>query len=401
MAVRRLDRGGELQPPKRLPNGWLRLDAYFTRTGVLLYRNPDGTVRRELRLPEEVFKADSLETLKMVPVTDGHPSEFLDSSNTAKYQRGHTGESIRNDGTRLGGSVMVIDSKLAGELERGSKREVSCGYTCELEESPGVTESGERYDCIQRGIVYNHVAIVERGRAGPDVRVRMDKSDAIEVSADSTQQHHEDRTEVATVKTRIDGVEYDVPEQAAQAIAKVEKAHADELAKLRADGEATAKRAEQLQAKLDTAAEELKKKDEELKAAPERLKSQIAVRAALEASAREHLGSKVKLDSLDDKQIKLLILERLNPKFDSKGKSDAYIDARLDSEIERIAREKDDAADADVALDRARTTVDGGDHEDEEDGEGTASLSAAEARKKMIQRHQDAANSWRKKDNAA
>ncbi len=55
-------------------------------------------------------------------------------------------------------------------IESGEQREISCGYHYDPEMVPG-TFNGEPYDGIMRNIRGNHVAIVEEGRAGPDVVV--------------------------------------------------------------------------------------------------------------------------------------------------------------------------------------------------------------------------------------
>lgn len=171
--AQRLDRGIALQKPTKLSNGWMRIDGRITRTGVFTYRLPDGKLRRELRLPEEVFKADTMQSFALVPVTDEHPPAFLDATNTKEYARGSVAGTLRQDGQFVAGEMLVTDADLIAKLEGGKAREISCGYTCDLEESPGEL-NGERYDAIQRNIRGNHVAIVERGRAGPEARVRMD-----------------------------------------------------------------------------------------------------------------------------------------------------------------------------------------------------------------------------------
>jgi hypothetical protein len=40
----------------------------LTRVGIFEYRRPDGSIRRELRLPEEVFAQESLASYKGKPV---------------------------------------------------------------------------------------------------------------------------------------------------------------------------------------------------------------------------------------------------------------------------------------------------------------------------------------------
>ena len=40
--------------------GFFYDEPILTRTGIFDYKNPDGSIRRELRLPEQVFDPDSL-----------------------------------------------------------------------------------------------------------------------------------------------------------------------------------------------------------------------------------------------------------------------------------------------------------------------------------------------------
>lgn len=171
--LERLDRS-ELRRPERHPSAYLRVDAHISRAGVFVYRNPDGTERREYRPPEEVFKADSLRSFELLPLTNEHPAiGLLSPANARDYQVGTVGQDVRKDGEFIRASLVVTDGDTIADLESG-KVELSCGYVCDLEESSGVTPEGERFDCIQRDVRGNHVALVSTGRAGRDVRVRMD-----------------------------------------------------------------------------------------------------------------------------------------------------------------------------------------------------------------------------------
>lgn len=169
--VFRTDRS-ELRSPVKLPNGFMRVDGYLSRAGIFEYRQPDGKIRRELRPPEEVFKVDSLASFASVPITLDHPLPgLLTAQNAAQFAVGSVGEP-KPDGDKVRASMLITDARAIAALERG-KTQVSCGYTAEVEETAGVW-NGERFDVIQRNIVANHVAIVDVGRAGPEVRVRMD-----------------------------------------------------------------------------------------------------------------------------------------------------------------------------------------------------------------------------------
>lgn len=170
----RLDFGG-LQKPKKMANGTVKVDAYLTRTGVFPYLQQDGSIRRELRHPDDVFNADSIESLSMAVLTLDHPTVPVTVNNAKSYGVGHVGDVSVNQ-NKLQAPVMVTDASAVEDLMSGRKKEVSCGYWCDLEDVQGVY-NGERYDARQRNITYNHAALVARGRAGPEVAVRIDRAD--------------------------------------------------------------------------------------------------------------------------------------------------------------------------------------------------------------------------------
>jgi hypothetical protein len=103
-----------------------------------------------------------------------------DGRQRGQVPRGHGRRAGAADGEFVATTIVVENADAIRAVEQG-KRELSCGYECELEEKPGVTADGQRYDAIQRNIRGNHVALVTKGRAGPDVRLRMDANDAEQV----------------------------------------------------------------------------------------------------------------------------------------------------------------------------------------------------------------------------
>lgn len=158
------------------------MPAAVTRTGVLRYRDGTGREWGEYRPPEEVFATDSLATLRAAPVTDGHPSEMVRADSWTALARGHVDGAPVREGSLVVVDLAVQDAALVGLVESGERREVSCGYDCDVDPTPGVTPEGERYDAVQRAIRYNHVALGPRGwgRAGAQVSLRMDGA-AVEV----------------------------------------------------------------------------------------------------------------------------------------------------------------------------------------------------------------------------
>ena len=379
MAVRRYD-AGSLKRPERLPNGYVRADGYLTRAGVFVYRNADGTERRELRLPEEVFRGDSLASFGLMPITDDHPPELLTAENTKRYQVGTIADP-RRDGDHVRAGLLFTDAATIAKLD-GGKVELSCGYTCDLELTPG-TWNGERYDAIQRSIRGNHVALVEVGRAGPTARVRMDTGDAAMVASPSQGDHRSpDREKPNMRKIKIDGIEVEVSETAAALFEKFERdmrtkldSATSEATTAKAALDKVTARADQLDA--DLKAERTARADADK---PEALNKRIAERVALVTEASKHLDKGTKLDTLDDAAIRKLVAEKITgTKLD--GKSADYIAARYDAAIESKAK---------AAVAGARAAANGGEGERTDAGAETDPEKAA--RERMIERNRGA---WR------
>jgi hypothetical protein len=161
-----------LRPVERLPDGRVRVDAHLTRCGIFEYRNPDGSTRREYRPEEEVFNTRSMRSFALVPFTDDHPPDLLSADDAASFTRGSTGNTVVRDDDHIRTEIGVFDRATIQKMDAG-KLHVSCGYTCDLEETPGFHPVWGHYDAIQRNIVGNHVALVDMGRAG-SAAVRMD-----------------------------------------------------------------------------------------------------------------------------------------------------------------------------------------------------------------------------------
>lgn len=116
------------------------------------------TVRRS---PEEVFSETALASFEGKPVTDDHPPELLTPDTVTMYLKGHA-ENVRRGAGEWQDYVVadlhVQDRGLIDAIQRG-KREISCGYECEY-----VHNADDTYS--QKNIRGNHIAVVERGRAG-------------------------------------------------------------------------------------------------------------------------------------------------------------------------------------------------------------------------------------------
>lgn len=152
--------------------GYIKGTAIVTRTGVFKYKNADGSDRFELRHPDDVLNIDSLETLKHIPITNEHPNQLVTSENADTLSVGMTGEMVSVDDGEISTSIIITHKDGINAVNSG-KQELSLGYSLDVEEEAGVY-NGEVYTHRQSNINYNHLAIVEMGRAGRSARLNLD-----------------------------------------------------------------------------------------------------------------------------------------------------------------------------------------------------------------------------------
>lgn len=144
-------------------NGFVVLEARPTGVGVLKYPDGKGGFIRELRRETEVFKPESMATMALKPFTLMHRGRHLDSKTAKRFMHGMTGENIRQDGDFIACKISIVDEKAIEGIEDGSMVELSPGYSCKIDKTPGEWR-GERYDQEQINIVYNNVSGVDKAR---------------------------------------------------------------------------------------------------------------------------------------------------------------------------------------------------------------------------------------------
>lgn len=162
---------------RKTRDGYLVASAKTARTGIQTYtagelglsdRAPTDVIR-VYRSPEEVFSKDALASMAHRPVTVDHPSEMVDASNWKKHSVGMTGDEVARDGEFVRIPLTLMDQAAIVAWE-GGRKELSWGYTCDLDFTDGVTPQGEAYDAIQRGIRANHLATCRNARGGSELR---------------------------------------------------------------------------------------------------------------------------------------------------------------------------------------------------------------------------------------
>lgn len=360
--VTRLDVGGRLRSPRRDGRGFLRADGYASRIGVLKYPQADGTVRRELRLPEDVFSSTSLATFDGAQFTDDHPPEMITPANARRFGVGVIVGEGRRDGDHVAVTIHVVDGKTIEKMERGDARELSVGYRVDLDPTPGEHPVYGKYDAVQRNIEVNHVALVPRGRAGETAAVRMDgadvavaewddESDATCVPSETRYNHdHKQGTD-----HMADPQKNDATVESLTKMLEAEKARADEATKRAdkadADVKAATERADKAEGERDALKSErtdaanklaeVTKERDELKAERDALKvradaAESPDRLDIRVAAMRVLGEDVKFDGKDDIAIMTDVVNKLQPDLPLKteeGKpapSPAYVKARFD-----------------------------------------------------------------------
>ena len=327
------------------PQGYIRADAYATRAGVFSYQYADGTVIRELRHPDDVFSEDSLKSLQQIPMTDDHPEYALDSKNTKDFQIGFTGEKVKiseNEFVQVG--VTITDSEAIQKIMDKEKEQLSCGYDCEVVMEQGIYEpTGELYDCRQKKIVYNHVALVKYGRAGDQVKLKLDSKDAVLLENQKTTMPPEKKSvqskvdkkgEVKMFKITLDGKEFEVSKDVYDAF-MAEKVKMDEASKEK-DSEI-----EVIKGKADSLekiSQEQAKKIEETKLTDSELLKRADSVLKIKEFAKKVLGKdEIHFDSVLD--IKKQVLTHVHGEEFVKDKSDDFISGAF-STVEGIREDQ-------------------------------------------------------------
>lgn len=155
---------------RETPEGFLLcLDVPLTRTGAFVYganetpleADADGKITM-WRNEEEVFSPDTIASFEGKPITIDHPEGFVGPDNWKELAVGVVQNVRRGSGAdsdKLLGDLLITDAQAILLVKQGL-REVSCGYEAEYTQ----VDAGEGQ---QSDIIGNHVALVERGRAGP------------------------------------------------------------------------------------------------------------------------------------------------------------------------------------------------------------------------------------------
>lgn len=328
------------------PEGYLKCDACIAVPGILKYPK-----RVEYLPPEECFDDESIETAKLKPIVmdhafDGIQYNTIDAKNITQYQIGYSGENIKKDKGVIINVLITHKDSVDHILEKhreGKYVELSMCYKCSVVGISGETPDNKHYDAIQTKRRYNHLSVVEKGRAGQEVRLKFDKKgvnlmgkkiytkNAIKLDSFSS-----DAINVSVTEENVEAFDR-VTDKFDEAINVIEKQDTIIKNKISENSE--------LQAKYDQAQEISDTQKQTIadlrNPNSEAFQSILTERRALEQAAEMF---KVDCKDLDNKSIKLAVIKNTCEKFDAtKEYADEYINGRFSAIVELFDKETFDS----------------------------------------------------------
>lgn len=325
------------------PEGYLTVNVPITRPGVFPYQRQDGTVQMEAKLPEDIFSDRTIYSARSKPVTDGHPDVPVTVDNYQSYAKGMSHTDSRVEDFKLYISLTVTDKALIEKIHDGYN-EISIGFLSDVVAESG-TYNGDQYEYVQRNVEINHIAIVEKGRAGPEVAIRSD-SDAWQI--DSEEDNNKGGTTL--VKYKINGKEYEIDPAVKAHIesltsSKDEDEDEDDEEKKEEEPKNKKKKTDALdvlQGRFDALEVKLQNTEKELanakakQVSADELDKKVEERVGLISTAKPLLGDSFDFTGKTDRDIKEAVISTTKQDFKGDGKSDDYINAFFDATVEQV-----------------------------------------------------------------
>jgi uncharacterized protein len=303
-------------------DGYLVAYAKVARTGVQEYLGSelgsDKEIVRVMRPESEVFSKDSLSSFVGKPMTNEHPDDPVTAETWKRDAIGSIGEEVIRDGDYIRVPLIMMDAAAIEDYKAG-KRELSMGYEADIE----FVDHAD-YDAIQKNIRINHIALVDKGRAG-GAKI----GDAGGQKTNGQSQKPEVKT--MTKKVKFGDVTIEVSEQAAEAI----EALTEQLKQAK----------EEAQASADAKDKELAEKDGEIEKlkgnsmTADKLDAAIAERVAIIADAKKIADLDYSKKSPAD--IRRAAVAAVIGDDKLKDKSDAYVEARFDVLLDDASKQQE------------------------------------------------------------
>lgn len=306
--------------------GYLVTDAFTARTGIQNYLGsevgrPDQPIVAVYRPADEVFHKDSVQSFSHAPVTMDHPTVPVTADNWKQLGKGEASTEVMRDGERLRIPLIVKDAAAIKDVQNG-KRELSVGYSCDLDFTAGVTADGVKYDAVQRNIRANHIAIVDRGRAGSEFRIG-DSAPKQWGVAPIPEKVQDKEPKMSTRTVLVDGIPVEANDAAATVIEKLTKDRDNAVAAQKSLADASKTAIEAKDSEIGTLKAQLKQAQDATPKGAE-LDKLVADRSSLVAKAGK-LVKDFDAAGLTDAQIKRAVVAKVLGDEHVKDASEAEI----------------------------------------------------------------------------
>jgi hypothetical protein len=211
-------------------NGWVEVQGNpISKVGIFPYLGKQiddslepNKIYRVFRPPEELNNPETIESFKLVPLINDHEmlgAEFTPAEN--KGIEGIVGENVYFEEPYLKANLKIFSEQLKKVID-GGKKELSIGYRCKYDLSPGFY-NGVPYDVKQHTLRGNHTAVVKEGRAGPDVAVL----DHFKLTFDEKGMYMENQNELEKKEVTLESINRKL-DDAIGRIAKLEREETEE-----------------------------------------------------------------------------------------------------------------------------------------------------------------------------
>lgn len=207
----------------------------ISKVGVFQYLGSSISDECEPNKVYNVFRSGET-LLASVPTWDNPPKPFINDHEMlgegftevdARPVQGVITNPQYEDGV-LYADITVYSESLKELIENG-KKELSLGYFCKFEKQSGIYD-GEAYDYVQVDMIGNHIALVDAGRCGSDVKVydRKCVMDSFDITPSGLKKECDSDTIESTETTEIkDGEMADKREFIRKIMAIAAKANSD------------------------------------------------------------------------------------------------------------------------------------------------------------------------------
>lgn len=162
----------ELEKPEFVytSSGFLRVKGAIATVGTMEYLTNDGELYYQYVPPSTLFDQKHLDSIAGLPVTLFHPEEDVTPKNYKTYGVGFVGDRVIAviDKGLVEVVFTICDQEAIAKVEDGINQ-LSMGYWADLVPHP---EKSDTY--IQTKRVGNHIALVDRARGGPQLKLNLD-----------------------------------------------------------------------------------------------------------------------------------------------------------------------------------------------------------------------------------